>query len=151
MSWLSLLSTSPPRVLYLYASSSTRTTRAGCTSSTSGRAKKSKYCTGVQHIEFKIYLQCSRAVQGRKSREILLRMHAVSTTLYRSMGGFTLPNIGREGMIYSCSMPESCRKMPLLALYYKRLQIQHSNCSDLTAKAAPSQVFVRHQNSRKMR
>lgn len=101
---------SPCIIPCLYASSSTQTARNGCNNTPIERVQKGKYCSRVPCFEFKICLQCSDSVRGKKSREVLPCMHAASTMLYRCMGDFTTPGTVREGMLLCCSMPRSCQK-----------------------------------------
>lgn len=104
----------PPlwRVSCLYAPSATQPAQVECDSVSLERINEFKYCIRVQHFELKMCLQWSDTVRGKSSREFLLRMQAVSTTLYRCLVGFTIVGTVRGGMQLHCSVQkisQNCR------------------------------------------
>lgn len=88
---------------------STQETQAGCSSRFLEKVQKSQECPRIHPFEFNVCLLCSDTVRDKKFLEFLARMHAVSTTLYRCMGCFTVSGTVRAGGKLRYSMSKNNR------------------------------------------
>lgn len=111
VSWFPFFSPFLWREPCLCTPSSTQTARDGCNTTPVAWVQKGKHCSRIQYFEFKICPQCSDTVRGNNSRELLPRIHAVSTTLHRCIRGFTVPVTVREGLFFRCTMPKNYLNM----------------------------------------